>query len=129
MIYRIRQIDVWSVTKITFIMFLFAGIIVGLLYLLAMGILANVLANFGNTEFAEDFFQFSGSMSVMAILILSTLNAVFWSVLVGFLIVIYNMLGGIKMVIEPETIISSSIAPSPSSNVSVPPSFEGHPAP
>lgn len=125
MVYRFRQIDIWSVSRIVFVVFLLIGIILGLIYLMVMGLIANLLANLGDTDFAEGFFQLSGGMSVLGIFLLSIINAFFWSVLSALLLIIFNIMGGIKVVIEPETIGTSTVSPSSSSNVMLPPSFEG----
>ena len=100
--YHIHHIHIWSVVRIAFVFFLLLGLFFGVVYLLMMGMLANFMAFSGDTEMAGDFFRFSGLVGVMGIFILAFMHSALWSALIAVLLLVYNLLGGVRFEVDIE---------------------------
>ena len=124
MIYNIRTIDIWSVVRIVFVLLTLIGVIGGLFYLIAMAVMANFMAQMGDLEFADEFFQMSGVLGVFMILFLAVGNSIFWSIITAILIGIYNLMGGITVTIEGAVQPSLVQQPSHQQYPGIPPSIE-----
>jgi len=114
--YVIKRLEIWPAVKMTFIGSLVLGVVLCLLYIMAVSLISGVLSTYTTTELGEDFFRLSGmaGMSIVVMIVLS--NAISLTVLVVILVVIYNLVstlgGGLEIDLQPETIIRAAELPS-----------------
>ncbi len=102
--YEIKHLDVWSVAKVVFIIFLIIGFFISIFYVLLLASFAG-MGGFGG-EFGSTFPHLTGGFALLMALFMSVVIAVLYAVIASLFAVLYNIfvgwMGGIKMELESE---------------------------
>jgi hypothetical protein len=105
MIYQIRRVNVWSVMKVSFVIFAILGLIVGFFYAIFFAFLGQMMEFAAPGEFGRMTGFFSGIMGIFTAIFLALFYAVFGSLMTALFTGIYNLLargiGGIELHLEP----------------------------
>ncbi len=113
MIFELKRIDIWSVVKIVFIMFLMIGISFGLFWSMIVMFFTEFFSGFGEEFGLYEFTPPSPIISIMAFSFLGVLQAVVVSLLTTIALSLYNilsrLLGGFKFEFEEETKTAAQI--------------------
>ena len=102
--YEIKRFNIWSVAKITFIVFLVIGILLSLFYLSIISLIQNFIHNFGGGEFDNDIMFITGITGIILPIFISIFYAVMATIFSVFVLGLYNIaasiIGGIKFTIN-----------------------------
>jgi len=103
--YEIKRIDILSVVKIFFFLFLIIGFIMSLVYFVFMNMASGFLSNFSGEELEIPAGVLGGFVSLFGIMFFSVMYAIFMSVFTAIILGLYNIMahyiGGIKATFKP----------------------------
>ena len=120
MIYQIRRVNVWSLMKVTFVIFAVLGLIVGLFYAIFFAFMGQMMELGGPSELSRMSGLFSGIMGIFVGLFLAIFYAVFGSLMTAFFAGLYNLLargfGGIELHLETQEAPPAQSPPPPLSS-------------
>jgi len=98
---EIRRIDLWSVIKIAFILYLILGLFFGLLYAAFLGFVGRFLEALGLEEFSSPLGPLSGIALIFIAGFIAFFVATFYTILTVMVVGLYNGVarwtGGIKV--------------------------------
>ena len=102
--YEVEKIEIWSVIKIVFILSLFLGFMISLLYAGLIFVITLVGSTLAPPEF-DSFFPLGGTIAVVLIIFGTLTIAMTNTIAVTILIGLYNLfacwIGGIKVRLKP----------------------------
>ncbi len=105
--YEIKRFNIWSVTKIVFIIFLIIGFLLSLFYVVIFSIFQNFLQSFEIGEFEEEAVRLTGFAGIFLVLFLSFFYATVSTIISIFFTGLYNIIagviGGIKFNVNKES--------------------------
>ena len=111
MLYTIRRIEIWPVMKIVFLSSLIVGVIISLLYIIAVSFITNIVSTYAAPELGEEFFQLAGPFSFGIMLMLSLSNALTLTIVAVILIVMYNLIsslaGGLEIDLQSNSVLKN----------------------
>ena len=123
MTYEIKRFDLLTVFKVSFLVFLVVGFLIGLLYGL---ILVKMISTFGplmESELFENFGEVGFIAAITLALFMAVFLAIVWSIITVIAAGIYNVIcgwiGGLRVELEtvpglyPQTSVSPPAAPPP----------------
>jgi len=106
MIYQIQKVNVWSVMKISFVIFAVLGLIVGIFYAIFFAFMGQLMEFAAPEEVGRMSGLFTGIMGIFITFILAIFYAVFGSLMTALFAGLYNLLargfGGIELHMEPQ---------------------------
>ncbi len=101
MTYEIKRFDLVSVFKVSFLIYLVIGLLIGLFYSLIIGAVFQAFAPLMEDRALLDMGKIAGGSLFVLALFVAVFMAVVWSVLTVIAVALYNVLagnfGGIKM--------------------------------
>jgi hypothetical protein len=119
MTYEIKRIEVWSVVKISFILYGILGLIFGLFYAVILTMLGGILSQMGG-EFGQISGFFTGAAGLLMAFFMALFYAVAGAIFSAIFVWIYNVLaklaGGIRFNLEGEKIATAVPAGKPESD-------------
>jgi len=99
--YEIKRIDIWSVVRVFFFLFLIIGFLISLIYVIIMSVASNFIQQmYGDAmQFPAD--AVGGFLSLFGMMFFSVVYALFMSLITAVVLGFYNIVshytGGIKM--------------------------------
>ena len=102
--YEIKRLDLLSVFKISFLIYLVLGFVIGIFYALILTQMLAVFSSFMNDQAFQGIAKLTGPGLIFMALVLAVFMAVLWSILTVIAAAIYNLLsgavGGIKVELQ-----------------------------
>jgi len=99
--YEVRRFDLLSIFKISFLIYLIIGFLIGLFYALILTQIMAVFSSFMDDQALSAVGKLTGASIFLVAIFLAIFMAVFWSILTVIGAAIYNLLagsfGGIKV--------------------------------
>jgi hypothetical protein len=117
--YEIKRLDLLSVFKISFLIYLVIGFLIGIFYSLILTQMMAMFSSFMDDQAFQGIAKLTGPGLIFLALFLAIFIAVMWSILTVIAAAIYNLLsgavGGIKVELQtpPAPIYQQMTAPPP----------------
>jgi hypothetical protein len=92
--YELKNVDVWSVVKITFILSFVIGLIFGVFYFFIMLFVTQFAATIGGSGVESEFFRFGGIIGFFMIFFIAIFTAVFYTIISAIFAALYNLIAG-----------------------------------
>jgi MFS family permease len=99
----VKKIPLWPVLRVSFILFIIIGIVIGVFYAIMLSVWGAFMSSFAEAGFGEQFGLLRG-LGFVLIPIIAVLYAVFGTIIVAIWTLVYNLLaavvGGVELVLE-----------------------------
>ena len=124
--YVLRKVPYWPVIRMTFLVFILIGIVIGVFYAVLLSTWGVFMSSFAGSSFGSEF-GILRNLGFVLIPIVAILYSIFGTIAVAVCALIYNLIasvvGGIELVLEPAGRRSVAVPPPPGSGESahVPP--------
>jgi hypothetical protein len=99
----LKKIPLWPVLRMSFVIFIIIGIIIGVFYAIMLSMWGALMSSFAEAGFVEQFGVLRG-LGFVLIPVVAILYAVFGTIVVAIWTIVYNLIaavaGGIELVLE-----------------------------
>jgi hypothetical protein len=133
--YELRTIGVWSFVRVSFLIHLVLGFILGVFGALFLGMLTALMSSlpYGSSDSGVDPTAFGPAMLIILPVVYSIGAAVFGTIFTAIMAVVYNlivkMVGGVEFELEPTTLTYAATAVPPSQASYTVPTYTPPPPP
>jgi len=102
--YALKKIPLWPVIRITFLVFIIIGIVIGVFYAVLLSTWGVFMSSFGDSGIGGQF-NMLRNLGFVLIPVIAILYAIFGTIVVAIWVLIYNLIasvvGGVELVLEP----------------------------
>ena len=110
----LKRIPLWPVIKMSFVVFIIIGIVIGVFYAIMLSMWGALMSSFTDAGFGAQFGMLRG-LGFVLIPVIAILYAVFGTIVVAIWTVVYNLIaavvGGIELVLEEGDVRSAAAEP------------------